>query len=87
MLIITRRFVAHRSRDALNLLAQDGITGWPAKAWLAWYLVGKPGILRRIFAEWCSYFVPGFHPWNRDDRRLVAKYDSEYAAATTPAAT
>jgi predicted metal-dependent hydrolase len=81
MLIISRRFVMHRFRDASSLLAQDGISGWHAKRRLAWYLVGRPGILRRVFPAWCAYFLPGFHPWNRDDRALIGKYDSEYAAA------
>jgi len=81
MLIISRRFVVHRFRDARNLLAQDGITGWRAWSRLAWYLVGKPGILRRVFPAWCAYFLPGFHPWDRDDRALIGKYDSDYADA------
>ena len=81
MLVITRRFVMHRFRDAGALLAQDGIAGWRAKARLIWYLVGRPGILRRVFPAWCAYFLPGFHPWNQDDRALIGKYDSEYAAA------
>jgi predicted metal-dependent hydrolase len=79
MLVITKRFVKHRFRDTSELLTQDGITGWRAKARLAWYLVGKPGILRRVFPAWCAYFLPGFHPWNRDDRVLIGKYDSEHA--------
>ena len=84
MLIISRRFVVHRFRDAGDLLAQDGIAGWRAKARLAWYLVGRPGILRRVFPAWCAYFLPGFHPWNRDDRALIGKYDGEYADAVLP---
>ncbi|MBO9516499.1 MAG: metal-dependent hydrolase [Porphyrobacter sp.] len=86
MLVITKRFVTNRSRDALDLLAQDGIIGWRAKARLVWYLVGQPGILRRVVPEWCAYFLPGFHPWNQDDRALIQRYDSEYAAAVMPAA-
>lgn len=81
MLIITKRFITHRFRDAAELLAQDGITGWRAKGPLLWYLIGKPGILRRLSPAWCSYFLPGFHPWNQDDRALIGKYDSQYAAA------
>ncbi len=81
MLVISRRFVVHRFRDASELLAQDGIAGWRARARLLWYLVGKPGILRRVFPAWCAYFLPGFHPWNRDDRALIGKYDSDYADA------
>ena len=81
MLVITRRFVMHRFRDAGALLAQDGIAGWRAKARLIWYLVGRPGILRRVFPAWGGGVLPGFHPWNRDDRALIGKYDSDYAAA------
>ncbi len=77
MLVITPRFVRNRFQDAEELLAQDGITGWRAKAGLVWYLVGKPGILRRVFPAWCGYFLPGFHPWNHDDRALIGKYDSD----------
>ena len=85
MLVITKRFVTHRFRDAKELLAQDGITGWRATAGLLWYVAGKPGILRRIFPAWCAYFLPGFHPWNFDDRTLIARYDSEFADAVMAA--
>jgi predicted metal-dependent hydrolase len=79
MLIITERFLRHRSRDALDFLAQDGITGWRARARLMWYVFGYPGVLRRIFPAWLAYFLPGFHPWNRDDRALIARYADEFA--------
>ena len=85
MLVITKRFVTHRFRDAKELLAQDGIAGWRATAGLLWYVFGKPGILRRIFPAWCAYFLPGFHPWNLDDRALIARYDSEFADAVMAA--
>ncbi len=83
MLIITQRFVRNRFQDAAELLAQDGIVGWRAKRALVWYLIGKPGILRRVFPAWCRYFLPGFHPWNQDDRALIGRYDSDYAAAAS----
>ncbi|WP_305095507.1 metal-dependent hydrolase [Croceibacterium aestuarii] len=85
MLLVTGRFVGHRSHDALDLMAQDGITGWKARARLTWYLVGKPGVLRRIFPAWAAYFLPGFHPWNRDDRELITRYESDFADAVMPA--
>jgi predicted metal-dependent hydrolase len=72
MLVITRHFVAHRIRDTLDLLAQDGITGARAKWRVAAYLFGTPGVLRRLVPAWISYFMPGFHPWNHDDRALIA---------------
>lgn len=77
MLLVTMNFIRHRWQDTLELLAQDGLTGWKMKAKLAWYLVGTPGVLRRILPAWLSYFLPGFHPWNHDDRALIGKHDSE----------
>ena len=81
MLIVTKNFWTKRWQGTLDLLAQDGIIGWRAKARLAWYLVGTPGVLRRLFLPWAAFFLPGFHPWNHDDRALIGKYDSDYAAA------
>jgi predicted metal-dependent hydrolase len=72
MLIVTKHFVAHRIRDTLDLLAQDGITGIGAKWRVGAYLFAKPGVLRRLVPAWISYFLPGFHPWNHDDRALIA---------------
>jgi predicted metal-dependent hydrolase len=81
MLIVTKNFWTKRWEGTLDLLAQDGITGWKAKARLAWYLAGNPGPVRRLALPWLAFFMPGFHPWNHDDRALIGKYDSDYAAA------
>ncbi|WP_126172385.1 metal-dependent hydrolase [Altericroceibacterium xinjiangense] len=81
MLLVTSNFVRHRFEDALDLLRQDGIAGWKAKARLIWYLVGKPGIMRRVAPAWLAYFLPGFHPWEIDDRALISRYDSEFPDA------
>ena len=86
MLLVSRTFWIRRWQGTLELLAQDGITGWRAKARLAWYLVGKPGVLRRLLPAWLAYFMPGFHPWNHDDRALIALVDSEYQDAVLKAA-
>jgi len=85
MLIVTKNFWTKRWEGTLDLLAQDGITGWKAKARLAWYLVGNPGPVRRLALPWLAFFMPGFHPWNHDDRALIGKYDSDFAAANLQA--
>ena len=77
---VSRNFVRFRSRDALALLRQDGIQGPRAWARLFWYLVGKPGVLRKVFPMWLSYFRPGFHPWMHDDRNLIAAASAELRA-------
>ena len=81
MLLVSGRFLKHRWSDTLNLLAQDGITGPKVKLQLLWYLIGSPGVLRRVFPSWCAYFLPGFHPWNHDDRALIGKTESEFPDA------
>lgn len=86
MLLITAQFWPRRIDGMLRLLAQDGITGWKAKARVAWFMVGRPGVLRRLFLPWLTFFLPGFHPWKTDDRALVRRYDSAYADARMPVA-
>lgn len=86
MLLITGTFWAHRIEGTLELLKQDGVTGWRAKLGLAKYLLVSPGLVTRMIPAWLSYFMPGFHPWNHDDRALIGKADSDYADAVMPAA-
>lgn len=85
MMIVTVRFFSNRWQDSLELLAQDGITGWRAKWGLFKYLTVKPGVVRRIFPAWLAYFKPGFHPWDHDDRALIGKYEGEFTDALMPA--
>ncbi|MCH8162822.1 MAG: hypothetical protein IIA99_01835 [Proteobacteria bacterium] len=35
--------------------------------------------------EWAAILMPGFHPWKHDDRALLGKTQSDYAAAVMPA--
>jgi uncharacterized protein len=79
---VTVRFLHHRTRAARDLLAQDGITGWRPWWGQMRYLWGTPGMLRRIFPAWLAYFRPGFHPWDQDDRALMAKWDDKFRAAS-----
>jgi uncharacterized protein len=80
MLYITRNFVVDRTAGALELMRQDGVTGVRAWSKLLWHLWGRPGMFRKIAGAWVRYFLPRFHPWNEDDRHLLAAY----AAASAP---
>lgn len=75
MLLVTRNFIVDRTAGALELLRQDEITGPRAWAGLLWYMWIRPGMMRKVFSAWASYFLPGFHPWNHDDRALIAGFD------------
>jgi len=83
-LLITRKYFSNRLRDALGLLAQDGYTGWRAKWGLYRHLWLSPGMMRRMFFEWAAILKPGFHPWHQDNRALIRRYESDYAAAVMP---
>jgi predicted metal-dependent hydrolase len=76
MLFITRNFLVDRTAGALELLRQDGIIGLRAWSKLLWYMWIRPGMMRKIAVAWGKFFLPGFHPWNEDDRALIADYDS-----------
>jgi len=81
MLYVTRNFVVDRTAGALELMRQDGVTGFRAWWLLLTYLWVKPGMFRKIAGAWLKFFLPGFHPWNEDDRQLLAAYDASAPAA------
>jgi predicted metal-dependent hydrolase len=76
MLFVTRNFLVDRTAGGLELLRQDGITGLRAWSKLLWYAWIRPGMMRKIAVAWGKFFLPGFHPWNEDDRALIAQYDA-----------
>ena len=74
MLLVTRNFVVDRTQGALELMRQDGVTGFRAWLLLLTHLWIRPGMFRKIAGAWLSFFLPGFHPWNIDDRHLLSAY-------------
>jgi predicted metal-dependent hydrolase len=81
MLAISTRFVVYRWQETLELLAQEGLTGWQTKLALANYLLRRPGILRKALPVWLAWFRPGFHPWQIDDRALIASAERDFTAS------
>jgi predicted metal-dependent hydrolase len=84
MLYVTRNFVIDRTAGALELMRQDGVTGIGAWAKLLWYLWVWPGMFRKIAGAWFRYFLPGFHPWNEDDRNLLGAYEASAVTSLEP---
>ncbi len=83
MLLVTRNFLVDRTRGVLELLRQDGLTGPRVWAQVAWFALVRPGMVRHIAEAWASFFWPGFHPWNHDDRALLTR---DHGAAEAVAA-
>jgi uncharacterized protein len=81
MLLVTKNFWTNRYKGMVELLAQDGISGWRMHARIVWFFFGNPGIGRKLLPAWAALFMPGFHPWNHDDRNLIGLSDSDYADA------
>jgi len=81
MMLVTRNFLVDRTTGSIELMRQDGITGLRAWWLLMTYLWVRPGVFRKIAGAWLKYFLPGFHPWNEDDRHLLADYGAAPAGA------
>jgi predicted metal-dependent hydrolase len=81
MLFVTRNFIVDRTAGSLELLRQDGIAGPRAWARLFWQGFVRPGMMRKILGAWLRFFLPGFHPWNQDDRALIAAAEKGPATA------
>jgi len=90
MLLVTRNFFVDRTRGMLDLLRQDGLSGPSLWARMFWFAFVRPGMMRKVLGAWLEYFLPGFHPWRRDDRALIrqaeaAGSDQSAAAGLAPA--
>ena len=83
MMYVTRNFVVDRTAGSLELMRQDGVIGFKAWWLLLNYLWVRPGVFRKIAGAWAKFFMPGFHPWNEDDRHLLGAY-ARIASGTEP---
>jgi predicted metal-dependent hydrolase len=78
---ISLGFTINRTKGIIDLLRQDGITGFRAWTGLMHYALIGAAPLRRTLWPWLQFFKPGFHPWDIDDRHLIQLAESEYEAA------
>jgi predicted metal-dependent hydrolase len=81
MVISTFLFSYTISRNVADFFHQDGINRFSSWRRLARYLFVEPGLMSGVFAAYRSYYRPGFHPWEEDDRHLLAAVHAEVAVA------
>ena len=75
MTLISAQFWYSNFERMADFFRQDGINT-PRTWWRVFtYLWLKPGMMRRIFLPWLSFFRPGFHPWDHDDGELVREFE------------
>jgi uncharacterized protein len=79
LLLVSGQFVVERLRFMSRFFKQDGIRG-PA-IWIRtfYFLLVYPGLLRQVFPQWLAFFQPNFHPWQHDDRALIAATEGKLA--------
>jgi len=59
----------------LSFLRADGLASKPkVLARGAWRLFGRKGLLSRMLPDYLTYLKPGFHPWDQDNRELLAQW-------------
>ncbi len=67
-------------RGVAEFFRQDGIAS--ARTWLRFlkFALITPGVIRRVLGEYFRWYMPGFHPWRKDDSALIAAADEALAA-------
>jgi uncharacterized protein len=77
MMFMSLQFWHANFRRMADFFRQDGIN--TPRTWLrvANYLLFQPGMFRRIFWSYVSFYRPSFHPWQRDDRELIGNIEKQ----------
>jgi len=79
MLAVTTSFFINRTLGQIELLRQDGVGFWTAFKNVMKSGFGKGGIGRNVLRPWAAFFRAGYHPWDTDDRQLLAKGEADLA--------
>ncbi|MBT8077671.1 MAG: metal-dependent hydrolase [Gammaproteobacteria bacterium] len=75
-------FVKDTFRIARLMLRKDGKL-WSIREWLSGinYLFVRPGVYRRILPAFLRFLRRDFHPWQHDNRDLIAAWTDEQATS------
>lgn len=80
MLAVTTSFFINRTLGQIELLRQDGYGFFTALKNVVATGFGKGGIGRNVLRPWAAFFRPGYHPWDIDDRLLLAQGEADLAS-------
>jgi predicted metal-dependent hydrolase len=81
MVLISLQFWYSNFERMADFFRQDGINT-PRTWWrVCKHLWHEPGMMRRIFFPYLSFFRPGFHPWDHNDRELVREFEQRLRLA------
>ncbi|MBE0486630.1 metal-dependent hydrolase [Marinobacter sp.] len=49
-----------------------------------WRMWGKNGAFSSLIPAWAEYFKPGYHPWDKDNSELIARFKAEVEQYIAP---
>jgi predicted metal-dependent hydrolase len=85
MFLISLQFWYSNFERMADFFRQDGINT-PRTWWRVFkHLWLEPGMMRRIFLPYMSFFRPGFHPWDHNDRPLIRQFEQRLRLADSSA--
>ena len=80
MALISQQFTNNIATYATMMLEADGYSQKQAKQAVRKYLWKDPALFGRGWKIWLTWFKPGFHPWDHDNRPLMAQWKTEFDA-------
>jgi hypothetical protein len=81
MAIISYLFTTNITTYAARLLEADGYSPEAARKAVRDFVWRKPGIFSKGWRTYFSWYRPGFHPWDHDNRALIARWKQDFAVA------
>jgi uncharacterized protein len=78
MLLISYFFSRNITTYASWMLEADGYSPAEAKNAVKKFLWKDPAFFGRGWKLWITWFKPGFHPWDHDNRALMADWQAEF---------
>jgi predicted metal-dependent hydrolase len=84
LMMNTYFFFKDTFRNLCIMLKHDGKL-WSLREWLIGfkYLLVSPGVLRRVFFAYLGFYRKDFHPWQHDNRELIAEWEQDYGRAVS----
>jgi len=73
MIVSTFMFFEFLFRGIAYLFAQDGINTPASWMKMFGFMLFRPGMIGRVILPYLAYYKPSFHPWQEDDRGLIAQ--------------
>lgn len=87
MALISYFFTRNITNYAASLLEADGYSRKGALKAVKRYVWKTPGLFTRNSKTYFAWYRPGFHPWDEDNRALVAEWKAEFDADVAPRTT